>query len=108
MAQREDLELEGGARSEAGAERREEGEEDRLHEDSKLPHLSGTKREPPAPAHAPRNSRDVGQFGVFGTHRLFHYAALPNMKNERAVTLMAKFDEMLRQNRVFCEVFGLI
>ena len=69
VPQREDLELEGSARSEAGPERREEGDEDRLHEGSKLPHLSGTEREPPAPAHAPRNSRDVGCFGVFGTHR---------------------------------------
>jgi hypothetical protein len=36
VAQREDLELEGGARSEAGAKGREEGEKDRLHEVSKL------------------------------------------------------------------------
>ena len=39
---------------------------------------------------------------------LFHYAALPNMKQERAEPLMAKFDEMLREHRVFREVFGLI
>jgi hypothetical protein len=39
---------------------------------------------------------------------LFHYAALPNMKQERAERLMAKFDEMLREHRVFREVFGLI
>jgi hypothetical protein len=39
---------------------------------------------------------------------LFHYAALPNMKQERAESLMAKFDEMLREHRVFREVFGLI
>jgi hypothetical protein len=39
---------------------------------------------------------------------LFHYAALPNMKQERAEPLMAKFDEILREHRVFREVFGLI
>jgi len=41
VAQREDLDLEGGSRSEAGAERGDEGEEDCLHEADKLPHLSG-------------------------------------------------------------------
>jgi hypothetical protein len=50
VAEREYLELEGGVRSEAGAERREEGEKDRLHGGSKLPYLSGAKRQPPAPA----------------------------------------------------------
>lgn len=39
---------------------------------------------------------------------LFHYAALPNMKVERAEALMAKFGEMLREQRVFRDVFGLI
>jgi hypothetical protein len=39
---------------------------------------------------------------------LFHYAALPNMKQERALPLMAKFDELIRAQRVFREVFGLI
>jgi len=56
VAQREDLALEGGARSKAGAERREEGEEDCLHGGSKVPHLSGTKHEPtasPCPAKLP-------------------------------------------------------
>jgi hypothetical protein len=45
VAQCEDLELEDGSRSEAGAERGGEGEEDCLHEGSKLPHLSGTGRD---------------------------------------------------------------
>jgi len=67
VAQREDLELEGGARSKAGAERRQKGEEDCLHGGSKLPHLSGTKHEPPSPAHAPRNSRDDRRLGILGT-----------------------------------------
>ena len=39
---------------------------------------------------------------------LFHYAALPRMKEERAEALMAKFGELLRGHRVFREVFGLI
>ena len=39
---------------------------------------------------------------------LFHYAALPKMKQARAQALMAKSDEMLRQHRIFREVFGLI
>lgn len=39
---------------------------------------------------------------------LFHYAALPNLKQERVEALMAKFGEMLREHRVFREVFGLI
>ena len=38
---------------------------------------------------------------------LFHYAALPRMKAERAELLMAKFGEMLREQAVFREVFGL-
>ncbi len=45
VAQREDLELEGGARSEASAERSEEGKEDGLHEGRRLPHLGRTHRE---------------------------------------------------------------
>jgi NhaP-type Na+/H+ or K+/H+ antiporter len=53
----------------AGAEGREESEEDRLHEGCKLPHLSSAQREPPVPAQAPRNSRDVGRVGLFGTDR---------------------------------------
>lgn len=39
---------------------------------------------------------------------LFHYAALPNMRLERAEPLMVKFDEMLREHRIFREVFGLL
>jgi hypothetical protein len=39
---------------------------------------------------------------------LFHYAALPRMKIERAELLMAKFGEMLREQAVFRDVFGLI
>jgi hypothetical protein len=39
---------------------------------------------------------------------LFHYAALPRMKEERAEALMAKFGELLQEHRVFREVFGLI
>ncbi len=55
VAQSEDLELEGGPRSEAGADGREEGEKDGLHEGRKLPHLSGTKRQSPAPT--PRSAK---------------------------------------------------
>ncbi len=39
---------------------------------------------------------------------LMHYAALPNMKPDMLEPLMAKFGEMLREQRVFREVFGLI
>jgi hypothetical protein len=39
---------------------------------------------------------------------LFHYAALPRMKEDRAEALMAKFRELLREHRIFREVFGLI
>lgn len=39
---------------------------------------------------------------------LFHYAALPNMKADRAVELIAQFGQMLREQRVFRETFGLI
>ncbi len=38
----------------------------------------------------------------------FHYAALPNMKAHLAEELMAKFGEMLREQRVFRETFSLI
>jgi len=68
VAQGEDLELEGGSRPEAGAERPKEGEEDRLHEGRKLPHLARTHREFLAgrPSAKPR---DDGGFGILGTHR---------------------------------------
>ena len=39
---------------------------------------------------------------------LMHYGALPKMKLERLEPLMAKFGEMLRDQRVFRDVFGLI
>lgn len=39
---------------------------------------------------------------------LMHYAALPNMKPDMLEPLMAKFGEMLREQRVFRDVFGLI
>jgi hypothetical protein len=39
---------------------------------------------------------------------LMHYAALPKMKLEMLEPLMAMFGEMLRAQRVFREVFGLI
>jgi hypothetical protein len=42
VAQREDLELDSGSRSEDGAERGDEGKENCLHEVGKLPHLSST------------------------------------------------------------------
>ena len=61
--------MEGGARSEAGAEGRAEGEENRLHEAGKLPPLSNTKRESLAIPHAPRNPRDAGHFGILGRDR---------------------------------------
>jgi hypothetical protein len=56
VAQGEDLELEGGPRSEAGAERREEGEDDCLHGRSRLADLSATTSESSALSLAPRNS----------------------------------------------------
>lgn len=39
---------------------------------------------------------------------LFHYAALPRMRSDRAEALMATFDKMLREQAVFREIFGLI
>jgi len=39
---------------------------------------------------------------------LMHYGALPKMKLDMLEPLMAKFGEMLRAQRVFREVFGLI
>ena len=39
---------------------------------------------------------------------LLHYSALPKMKLDMLEPLMAKFGEMLRAQRVFREVFGLI
>lgn len=39
---------------------------------------------------------------------LFHYAALPNMRADRAEALMVTFDRMLREHAVFREIFGLI
>lgn len=39
---------------------------------------------------------------------LMHYAAIPKMKLDMLEPLMAKFGEMLRAQRVFREVFGLI
>ena len=51
VARSEDLELQGGSRSKAGAERCDEGEENCLHEDRKLPRLavpSASRRRQPA------------------------------------------------------------
>jgi hypothetical protein len=45
VTQCEDLELEGGSRSKAGAKSCDEGEEDCLHEGGRLPHLASTNRE---------------------------------------------------------------
>jgi len=39
---------------------------------------------------------------------IFHYAALPRMRQDRAEALMAKFGEMIRAHAIFREVFGLI
>ena len=39
---------------------------------------------------------------------LMHYGALPKMKLDMLEPLMAKFGELLREQRVFREVFGLI
>jgi hypothetical protein len=39
---------------------------------------------------------------------LMHYAALPKMKLDMLEPLMAEFGEMLRAQRVFREIFGLI
>jgi hypothetical protein len=39
---------------------------------------------------------------------LMHYGALPKMKLDMFEPLMAKFGELLREHRVFREVFGLI
>ena len=39
---------------------------------------------------------------------LFHYAALPRMRADRAEALMAKFGEMIREQAIFREIFGLI
>ena len=38
---------------------------------------------------------------------LMHYAALPRMKHGRFDSLMVKFGELLRAQRLFREVFGL-
>ena len=37
-----------------------------------------------------------------------HYGALPKMKLDMLEPLMAKFGELLREQRVFRDVFGLI
>jgi len=39
---------------------------------------------------------------------LMHYGALPNMKPDMIEPLMAKFGEMLREQRTFRDIFGLI
>ena len=65
VAQCEDLKLQGGSRSEAGAERGDESDEDCLHEAASYP-LSGTRRESLTSARAPPNSRDAGRFGILG------------------------------------------
>jgi len=39
---------------------------------------------------------------------LMHYGALPKMKLDMLEPLMAKFGQLLREHRVFCDVFGLI
>jgi hypothetical protein len=39
---------------------------------------------------------------------LFYFDCLPGMREERARPLMQKFDELVRQQATFREVFGLI
>jgi hypothetical protein len=39
---------------------------------------------------------------------LFHDAAVPRMRADRAEALMAKFGEMIREQAIFREIFGLI
>ena len=39
---------------------------------------------------------------------LMHYGALPNMKPDMIEPLMAKFGEMLREQRTFRDILGLI
>jgi hypothetical protein len=39
---------------------------------------------------------------------LFHYATLRRMRAVRAETLMAKFDELIRDQAIFREIFGLM
>jgi len=68
VAQREDLELEGDSRSEAGAERPEKGEKDRLHEERRLPHLGRTYPEFLA-GQLSEKPREDSRFGILRTHR---------------------------------------
>ena len=65
VAQCEDLKLQGGSRSEAGAERGDKSDEDCIHEAASYP-LSGIRRESLTSARAPPNSRDAGRFGILG------------------------------------------
>jgi len=73
VAQRENLEPEGGSRSGAGAERPEKGKEDRLHEGRRLPHLRRTHREFLA-GQPPTKPFDDRWFGILGTHRVVEIA----------------------------------
>ena len=47
------------------------------------------------------------------THSLFfqgchYYEALPNMHRDRAKRLLTAFDDIVREQRIFTEVFGVI
>ncbi len=67
VAQREDLELEGGPCSEGSPEGGKEGDEDGLHGEAQTtPPPTGSRWNW---AHAPRNLRDPGRFDILGTHR---------------------------------------
>ena len=39
---------------------------------------------------------------------MYYYGALPNMKNEQFEALVTKFGELVREQRVFREIFGVI
>jgi hypothetical protein len=53
---------------------------------------------------SPKRGRALSLFG----QGVFWYGALPNMKDEKALLLMAAFDEVVREHAVFCPIFGIL
>jgi hypothetical protein len=53
---------------------------------------------------SPKRGRALSLFG----QGVFWYGALPNRKDEKALSLMTAFDEVVREHAVFRQIFGAI
>jgi hypothetical protein len=96
VAQREHLELEGGSRSEARAERPEEGEENCLHEERRLPHLGRTHRDFRAGRPSAKLRVD-SRFAILGTDKVLHDIGAAEVPSLLLLNKVDRLDEAARR-----------